>query len=303
MALPVLDAADIAAAFPGLTDIDAPLSGGQKVVFPCSMAGRRVALKVMLADPSATATAPAHPNVPAPDEVTARARREVAILGKCNSAHLVKLGPMPLSAVTIKGQSVICFAEEWIDGQSLKSIIQIAPLSVTDLRRLAVHMTLAIKELWSLSLVHRDIKPGNIMMRQDTQDYVLLDMGFALDLMDESITAYGFVPGTQIYLSPEQADFAKKRFLDFRSDLFSLGIVLYEAATGRHPFWSPGMASLTGVLRMLKDRPARPSSIRSDLTADMDNVIMRLLAKQPHLRYRSCDQLLGALGESPPGGN
>lgn len=222
------------------------------------------------------------------DESTARARREVGIIGSCQTPHLVKLGPIPLTAIEHQGL------------RDLKQILAAdGPRPVAELVSLGAGITEAVKELWQERKIHRDIKPGNIMRRETTGDFVLLDMGMALDLDDVSLTTTGLVVGTMIYCSPEQVEFARKRQMDFRSDLFSLGIVLYEAATGHHPFWSQGLTSHQGLGNMLSVRPASPSSHAPDLAAAMETVIVRLLAKQPHLRYRTCDDLLAALAAVP----
>jgi serine/threonine-protein kinase len=86
-------------------------------------------------------------------------------------------------------------------------------------------------------------------------------------------------------------DYTQKRFLDFRSDLFLLGIVLYEAATGTHPFWVPRMSIGQAQVAIIRDTPVLPSTRRPEIPAPLNVVIMRLLAKQPHLRYRSTAQL------------
>ena len=294
--LPNLTAVDIQAAIAGIEAIDAPLRGGQKLVFPCTISGQRCALKVLLASQSAQSGSSEDASFEGLDEVTARARREVEIMGQCDSPHVVKLGPLPLTAANIRGQSVVYFSEEWVHGRDLKAIIrEDGPLPLAGVVRLGKHIAEAVGVLWSHAKIHRDIKPGNIMHRDATGDFVLLDMGLVLDLGDVSLTPIGLVPGTLIYFSPEQAEFANKRQMDFRSDLFSLGIVLYEAVTGHHPFWERGMSSLNGLARMLQSSAVHPSVHRTEIPPQMADVILRLLAKRPHMRYRTCPDLIAAL--------
>ena len=296
MALPELTIEDISEKIPGVKDIGQQCEGGQKIVFPCTIADERYALKVMLTNPLASGEISEDISTDIFDEVTARARREVEIMSQCNSPHIVKIGPLPLTAAEIRGQSVIYFTEEWIEGQDLRTIIRNEDyLPLVQVLQLGKHITNAVKVLWSMAKIHRDIKPGNIMRRDVDDEFVLLDMGLAFDITDMSLTRLGVVVGTPIYFSPEQTNFTIKRQMDFRSDLFSLGIVLYEAATGRHPFWTPGRTSQEALAGILAVTPSPPSVIRPEIPVQLDEVIMRLLAKRPHMRYRTCDQLVDAL--------
>jgi len=260
------------------------------------MADSRFALKVMLTNPAAPQSSPDDYSVEVFDEATARAAREMSIIAECVSPHIVKPGAIPPGRTEINGERVIYFSEEWIDGRDLRTIIRTdGPLPLAQIKSLGVGIAEAVKELWSKKKIHRDIKPANIMRRNGASTFVLLDMGIAFDVEDVSITAPGVIVGTMVYYSPEQIEFVRKRQMDFRSDLFSLGIVMYEAAAGRHPFWSAGMTSQQAVGNMLQVSPDPPVTHRTDIPQQMNAIIMRLLAKQPHLRYRTCDDLLAAL--------
>lgn len=289
MSLPQLTIADVAQAVPEVGGIKPPMSGGQKVVFPCSFNGQQIALKFLLTSLSG----PPSPGAPL-DEGLARAQREISIMQSCVSPHLVKLGPITLRHLVINGQNLVCFSEEWIEGSDLKGWLAANSASIDDIRRLGLDVCHAIEELWSRQKVHRDIKPGNIMRRL-SGEHVLLDLGLALDLNDVSLSATGAVPGTVIYLSPEQVDFTKKRSLDFRSDLFALGVVLFEALTRRHPFHSPGMVQNEVLHAILNGARVAPGSLRAGVPAGLDALVRRLLAKQPHLRYRSVGDAIKAL--------
>lgn len=298
MAVPKLDANDIESAIPGVKVVGPPVPGGQKLVFPCEMDGERFALKTMLTNP--TSSTPGGDDVDDLDEVSARARREVETMREVDSPHLVKLGPMPLSLATIAKQEIVYFTEEWIEGRSVRALLDASgPLSIADTVQLGLHATEAVKLLWELAKIHRDVKPQNIMRRSASGEFVLLDLGLVFDLSEDSLTMFGMVAGTPFYFSPEQTEFTRKRQLDFRSDLFALGIVLYEAASGVHPFWLPNLSVQEVVGRILTTNPVAPSSVRLDIPPQLDTVIMRLLGKQPHLRYGSCDQLSAALATVP----
>lgn len=145
-------------------------------------------------------------------------------------------------------------------------------------------------------MVHRDVKPRNIM-RRNSGDYVLLDTGLAFDLSDESLTAAFMTVGTPIYMSPEQLKNVR-RGIDFRSDLFLLGIVMYEVITGKHPFFQRGINSMQLVANIISNQVEPPSTIRSDIPNSLNTIIMRLLAKEPHLRFKTCDSLINKLQQA-----
>ena len=162
--------------------------------------------------------------------------------------------------------------------------------------RLGMHVADAIEALWTYKKIHRDIKPGNIMRRASNGDFVLLDMGLVFDLNDESWSV-GPV-GTPIYFSPEQMDFASRRqVLDFRSDFFSLGITLYQLATGTHPF-TPNAQNTWDVMNNIKNKqPPTPHDLQSGIPQSLSDIIMRLLGKRPALRYRRISMLRNALAK------
>lgn len=279
----------VATVVPTAKGIERVGRGGQKVVFRASLENHVYALKF----------APVPTGVDTDDvpesEVSVRASREVETIRDCTSPHMVKLGPIGLCFTEIEGQRFLYFSEEFIAGRDLRvALEQDGPFSVQEVVKLGVHITDAIKCLWELGKVHRDIKPGNIMRRDGTGEYVLLDAGLAFDVVGESLSA-GLLVGTRPYFSPEQFDYSNRRILDFRSDMFALGVTLYEMATGRHPFWRPGDSGKTLYAQVNNHDPDPPSTIAPGIPAALDEVIVRMLAKSPHLRFRKCDQLLTAL--------
>lgn len=122
------------------------------------------------------------------------------------------------------------------------------------------------------------------------------------DLNDES---YSVCPvGTMIFFSPEQTDFAnRRRVLDFRSDLFALGIVMYIMLVGQHPFAKNANTSWDVFNNILRCPPIPPIKLRPDLPLALDQIVMRLLKKRPNLRYRRIDMFVEALRSVPQGGN
>lgn len=292
--LPTLTPAQVTELIPNACNIDSVDAGGQKVVFKGTIEGTQYALKF--------ANVPALPEDVENEnylmsDVTARAQREVEIMRDCNSPHMVKLGPIGLQRATVNNQTVLYFSEEFVRGHNLREALQRNGRFVSaEVVKLGLHITDAIQALWKLGKVHRDIKPGNIMRRDSDGEYILLDAGLAFDVVGESLSI-GPV-GTPPYFSPEQFDFSNRRtVMDFRSDLFSLGVTMYEMATGQHPFWTRGETSrsLFNKITMLSPKPL--IEIVPDFPEKLSDIIMRMLGKSPHLRYRQCQQLIDALNE------
>ena len=122
---------------------------------------------------------------------------------------------------------------------------------------------------------------------------MLLDAGLVFDIVGDSLSVQPV--GTPPYFSPEQFDFSNRRIvLDFRSDLFSLGVTMYQMLTGTHPFWEPGEGSQSLFNKITTLAPQPPSDL-CNVSEELNNVILRLLGKFRHLRYRRCDQLINAL--------
>ncbi len=293
MAIPQLTIAQVQTVIPSASDIQEVDRGGQKIVFSGIIDGRKYALKFMGPNPSQVGGQ----NSEFLDDVTSRAQREVETMQQCSTPHLVGMGPIGLSTSDIVGDPIIYFSEQFIEGQNLRVYLQSNGIfSIQELIRLALHMSEAIKAIWQFSKIHRDIKPGNIMRRNDTGDFVLLDMGLVFDLQDESLSVCPV--GTPLYFSPEQMDFNNRRtVMNFRSDLFSLGTVMYEMATGKHPFIESATTTWEVLGNIANIIPRPPIELRSELPEKLSDIIMRLLAKRPALRYRSIDLFQRALRE------
>ncbi|HEV2135869.1 MAG TPA: serine/threonine-protein kinase [Terracidiphilus sp.] len=289
MTLPTISEEDVRNLIPGVTEITQCGQGGQKVVFRVAVGDRVFALKFALL-PSTY-----EPDDADVDESLLRAKRETEIMNECKSPYIVKPGPIDLGTASIGAQKVLYFSEEFIDGHSLSEILRTnGPLGVGSLQQLGLQVCSAIDELWSLGKIHRDVKPGNIMRRDERDEFVLLDAGLAFDIAGESISA-GMLVGTMAYFSPEQFEYTNRRVMDFRSDMFSLGVTLYEVATGIHPFLSPTKSISHLYTRITRHVPPPPSSVNPAIPPALDTVILRMMGKSPHLRYRRMSQLQEAL--------
>jgi len=172
---------------------------------------------------------------------------------------------------------------EWIEGHSLAELASSYPLPIDDVTRLGARIADAVHGVHEQHVIHFDLKPENVLLRSDGRA-VLIDFGFARhdrypDLLAEE---RDFAAGSAAYVSPEQLQQIRN---DARSDLFALGVLIYEMATGEKPFGEP--RTLAGMRDSIW-RPARPPrSVRSDIPASLQEVILRCLEPDAGARYQS----------------
>ena len=279
---------------PGMDDApELVQAGGQKAVYKATIDGTAVALKVIAIRTDLNE----EEDTLEVSEVVGRAHREVEILSQVNVPVLTKPGPLSLASMSIEGTEWLYFTEEWINGQSLRDMVDEGKLPPLQIIRLGIDLIQAVSWLADHALVHRDIKPANIMWASDRSRFVLLDPGIALDLGAPSLTQFLGVVGTIGYLSPEQMDALRKRNLDFRSDLFAVGIVMYEAATGHHPFMSARTTPQEVLAGILTQNPEPIANRIENFPQTLSDIIGRLLRKAPHMRYRTCERALLAMEE------
>ncbi|HEY2381285.1 MAG TPA: protein kinase [Terriglobia bacterium] len=187
-------------------------------------------------------------------------------------------------------------AMEWLEGQSLRDILQTRRLSLDELLTLAIDVADGLDAAHRAGVVHRDIKPGNVFVLNRNRAK-LLDFGLAKMEVRQSLppdatplTDHGVTLGTVAYMSPEQA---RGENLDARSDLFSLGVVFYEAVTGMAPF--RGSSSAVIFHEILGKTPVRPALLIPDTPADLDRLIMKALEKDRDVRCQSAAEILSDL--------
>lgn len=228
--------------------------GGQGSVFRGTLDGQDVALKVFQAAHSPK-----------------RLARELAVLERLDCEHVVKM----LRAETIKvdGNECALVAYEYLSGGDMRQFLEpgAAPVPVATLIQIGKQIGCGIECLWKERCVHRDVKPANIIEAANGR-YVLVDVALAMHLDLSQVTRPGVAPGTLGYLSPEQAK--GRRNLTIRSDVFSLGVTLYELATKRHPF----NRAQPNVGRM---EPQSLGQVRTDLPNELVTLIHSMLGTIP----------------------
>jgi WD40 repeat protein/serine/threonine protein kinase len=181
---------------------------------------------------------------------------------------------------------------QFVAGRSLQERIdRTGPLELKEVLRIGMQAAQGLAAAHAQGLVHRDVKPANILLENGVERVKLTDFGLARAADDASVTASGVIAGTPQYMAPEQA---RGEAVDHRADLFSLGSVLYAMCTGRPPF----RASTTmGVIRLVSEQPATPvREINPDVPECLVAVIERLHAKDPARRYQSAAEVAEVLG-------
>ena len=183
------------------------------------------------------------------------------------------------------------FVMEYIEGNTLTSIIaKNRTISLSDILFIGAQVSSGLHAAHEKGLVHRDIKPGNIMITPDGKVKVT-DFGIvSLQNEESDITKTGSILGTASYISPEQA---QGKPVSIESDLYSLGTVLYELITGKPPF--AGDTPISTATKHLTERPEKPSSFRRDLPKGVESAIMKLLEKATYDRYKSAEDLRATL--------
>jgi serine/threonine-protein kinase len=254
-------------------------SGGMADVYCAEdqQLGRRVALKVL------------YRRFAEDQEFVERFRREASSAAGLQHQHVV--------SVYDRGEwdGTYWIAMEYLEGRSLKRLIQdegpLAPERAVDL---TIQILRAARFAHRRGIIHRDLKPHNVIV-DDEDRLKVTDFGIARAGASD-MTQTGSIMGTAQYLSPEQA---QGHAVSAQSDIYSIGIILYEMLTGRVPF--EGESAVTIALKQVSEPPVPPSQLNPAVTPALEAVIMRALAKDPAQRYPDADAFIAALhGEEVP---
>ncbi len=174
----------------------------------------------------------------------------------------------------------------YIEGRSLKDKLKDGPLSIDEAREIALQVAEGLKEAQEKGIVHRDIKPANIMLTKKGQAKIT-DFGLAKLSWGADLTKPATIMGTVAYMSPEQA---RGEEVDHRTDIWSLGAMLYEMLSGERPFQKSQEQAL--IYAIMNDKPTPLSLIRSDIPIHIEQVIEKALAKKAEERYQNVNELI-----------
>ncbi|MFZ5623647.1 MAG: protein kinase domain-containing protein [Gemmatimonadota bacterium] len=253
--------------------------GGMGVVYRArdERLQRRVAIKVL------------PPELAFQQDIRERFMREAQTAARLSHPHIV-----PIHAVG-EEHGLVYFVMGYVDGESLGGRIKRrGQLPVEEVRRIMKETADALSAAHAQSVIHRDIKPDNILLEGTRGRVMVTDFGIAKALSATSgatLTGLGVAIGTPSYMSPEQA--AGERDIDGRSDLYSLGIVSYQMLTGQLPFTAPTVAGI--LMKHITEPAPLVTTVRPDVPEDLALAVSRCLEKDPENRWSSADQLRRAL--------
>ena len=258
--------------------------GGMGAVYEAShtLIGKRVAVKVLL-DKYAKK-----------DQIVARLEQEARLASSIGHEHIIDITDF---GQTSDGRTFVVM--EFLEGESLaECLAREGTLPEGRILHIAHQIASALGAAHAKGVVHRDVKPENVfLLRRKDKDFAkVVDFGISKNLRSTGeggadsprLTQTGMVLGTPLYMSPEQARGDDN--LDHRIDIYALGVIMYELATGRVPF--SGTNYLSVISQVLNDEPMRPRQIRPELTEEFEAVILKALEKERDRRYQSTDELI-----------
>jgi WD40 repeat protein len=222
---------------------------------------------------------------------TGAARRRFAREGKA-AAAVVHDHVVTIHAVDETPQGIPFLVMEYISGKSVQDLIDRGkPPELREILRIGAQAAQALAAAHAQGLIHRDVKPANILLENGVERVKITDFGLARAADDATMTQSGVVAGTPRYMSPEQA---RGETIDHRSDLFSLGSVLYALCTGHAPF--QGNSSVATLKRVCEETPEPIGRLNPDVPSWLVRIIERLHAKDPARRYSSAAEVADLLG-------
>jgi serine/threonine-protein kinase len=270
----------LAEALAGLYGIEGEIGrGGMGIVYSARdvKLRRRVAIKVL------------PPELAFRQEIRKRFLREAQTAARLSHPHIV-----PIHTVG-EAQGLVYFIMGYVDGESLAARLRRRErLPAEEVRRIMKETADALGLAHAMSVIHRDIKPDNILLEGTRRRVMVTDFGIAKALSDVSLgtlTGTGVAIGTPAYMSPEQA--AGEREIDSRSDIYSLGVVGYEMLTGQVPFKAPTVAGM--LMKQITEPVPDIAGFRTDCPEDLASTVIRCLEKDAEDRWPTADSVRRAL--------
>jgi len=223
------------------------------------------------------------PDLAGRQDLAGRFLREIKVLAALNHPNIAALR----TALTLGNQLVMVM--EYVEGTSLATRLERGPIAPAEAVNYVDQVLAALSYAHQRQVIHRDIKPANMMLTPENV-VKLMDFGIARTGTDRTLTATGTTLGSMYYMSPEQV---KGGTTDARSDLYSLGVTLYEMVTGQRPFKADSDYSLMAA--QVQQPPRPPIELRADLPAALNEIILLAMAKEPSQRFQSADAFRKAL--------
>ncbi len=234
--------------------------------------GRTVALKVI------------RPELASNPDILQRFKQEILLASKVTDRNIIRIYDLG------DAEGVKFITMEFVEGDDLRHLLhsqgKLPAAEVVDIMEQAVS---GLRAAHRIGIIHRDLKPGNIMRASDGR-VLVMDFGLARSLQGDGMTRSGTMLGTMEYMSPEQAQ-AKE--LDARSDIFTVGLILYELLTGIMPYQAE--SAIASLLKRTQQRAIPVSDIDKNVPGALSNIVSKCLERDPALRYQSSDDLLADL--------
>src|SRR5262245_14290409 len=228
------------------------------------------------------------PDLVGRQDLASRFLREIKLLAALDHPNIAALR----TALTVDNQLVMIM--EYVEGQSLAERLKRGVISIPDAINYIEQGLVALSYAHAQHVVHRDIKPANMMLTADGM-VKLMDFGIARQRDDQTLTVAGTTTGSLSYMSPEQVNGEKT---DARSDLYSMGISLYELVTGQRPFRAD--SDFAVMVAHLKETPRPPIELKPELGRELNEIILTSIAKDPAARFQSADAFRAALESLDP---
>ena len=220
------------------------------------------------------------------EDLLTRVIREAKAAGRLNHPNIITIYDV------VRDEDLTYIVMQYVDGPSLQAMIDsgksFSPREIIDMLK---PVSDALDFAHQGGIVHRDIKPANILIDKSGQPF-LADFGVAR-IETSTLTMVGTTVGTLSYMSPEQV---KGQTVDKRSDIFALGVLLYELLSGKKPFGGDNMSTI--VYRIVNEEPQRLTEINKELHGSYESIVRKALAKNPEDRYQSCREMIADL-ENP----
>ncbi|MCZ6779707.1 MAG: bifunctional serine/threonine-protein kinase/formylglycine-generating enzyme family protein, partial [Acidobacteria bacterium] len=263
--------------------------GGMGVVYRAedTKLRRQVALKVL------------------PPELVGNEERRLRFLREARAAAAVTHSNIATIHEVDEVEGVVFIAMELVEGKTLRALIAGKPMPIQSALRIATEMAEGLAKAHQAGVIHRDLKPDNVIVDSDGHAKIL-DFGLAkllevhagagteelskLQTISGELTREGKIFGTAAYMSPEQAE---GKPVDVRSDIFSFGTVLYEMLTGQRPFMGKSRTSM--LIAIVRDPPPALNLVRGEMPHDLERILFRCLEKNPESRYASASELSKSL--------